>query len=171
MSTFFTADQHFWHKNIIEYTNRPFSSVKEMNSTIIDNYRSIVGADDTVWFLGDLMLGGGLHKGNLECAIDQLPGEKHLVLGNHDRLTARDYMDIGFVDAHSWFPLDLPLDDSFPDRVFLTHDPAAVQNVTMNALTAHVHNRWVHQGSCINVGVDVWDFKPVSYEEIVEVVG
>ena len=32
---FFTSDTHFWHENIIKFCNRPFSSIEEMNDTII----------------------------------------------------------------------------------------------------------------------------------------
>jgi calcineurin-like phosphoesterase family protein len=46
---FFTADQHFGHKNIIKYCNRPFSSVEEMNKVMIDRWNEIVGKEDTVY--------------------------------------------------------------------------------------------------------------------------
>ena len=42
-----TSDTHFNHKNIIEYCNRPYSSVEEMNKAIIDNWNSVVKDEDT----------------------------------------------------------------------------------------------------------------------------
>lgn len=30
----------------------------------------------------------------------------------------------------------------------------------------HVHDNWQGHRNCVNVGVDVWDFKPVRFEDI-----
>ncbi len=51
-STYFLADTHFRHENIIKYTKRPFSSVIHMDKILIANWNSVVGPDDevkTVW--------------------------------------------------------------------------------------------------------------------------
>ena len=34
---FYTSDLHFSHSNIIQYCNRPFDSVEQMNDTLINN--------------------------------------------------------------------------------------------------------------------------------------
>lgn len=52
---FFTSDTHFWHENIIKFCNRPFSSVEEMNDTIIENWNKVVGENDIVFHLGDFV--------------------------------------------------------------------------------------------------------------------
>ena len=49
----FYSDPHFYHKNIIKYTNRPFDNVLEMNEIIIDNHNKCVGNKDHVVCLGD----------------------------------------------------------------------------------------------------------------------
>ena len=68
---FFTADLHLGHKNIIKYCNRPFSSLKDMDETIINNWNSVVGKNDTVYALGDLVF--GFHK--YEKYLNQLNGK------------------------------------------------------------------------------------------------
>ena len=55
--TFFISDLHFNHENIIKYCNRPFPNVDKMNSSIINNWNSVVSKDDVVYFLGDFMFG------------------------------------------------------------------------------------------------------------------
>ncbi|WP_299869091.1 hypothetical protein [uncultured Roseobacter sp.] len=32
----------------------------------------------------------------------------------------------------------------------------------------HVHNNWLGSRNAVNVGVDVWHFMPVSFEQIAE---
>jgi calcineurin-like phosphoesterase family protein len=56
-NVWFTGDHHFFHKNIIEYTNRPFDSVEEMNEAMILCWNEVVKDDDLVFHLGDLTMG------------------------------------------------------------------------------------------------------------------
>ena len=53
---YFTSDLHFWHKNVIRYTDRPFSSVNEMNKKLIENWNHTVHANDEVYILGDVTM-------------------------------------------------------------------------------------------------------------------
>lgn len=80
---YLTSDLHFNHDREFIYKPRGFSSVEEMNNTIIANFNEVVTSDDDVYILGDLMLGGPdkLDEGlNL---ISELNGKLHLVRGNH----------------------------------------------------------------------------------------
>lgn len=51
--TFFIADTHFGDSAIIDYENRPFSDVREMDDTIIRNRNSVVSDGDRVFVIGD----------------------------------------------------------------------------------------------------------------------
>lgn len=42
MKNYIISDTHFNHKNIINYCNRPFRDINEMNNTIIDNWNKSV---------------------------------------------------------------------------------------------------------------------------------
>ena len=98
MKIFVISDPHFNHSNIIPYSNRPFSSVKEMDETIIANWNKTVGPNDTVFCLGDFCFGT---KDNIPYYARQLNGRKILIKGNHDR-TKSLYIEAGFQYIGFW---------------------------------------------------------------------
>ena len=169
MRYFFTADYHLGHFNIIRYCNRPFSSLEEMNEIIIRNHNQRVKPEDIVFFNGDFCFrnSAGGKKGEGETFksdyyIKQLNGRFVFIKGNHDRNNTVK------TRIHS---LILNLDNHYINCV---HDPLRADvNCEIN-LTGHVHNTWeikrIKRGNsftdCINVGVDVWSYYPVTYDEI-----
>lgn len=81
---FYTADLHFGHRKILEYDHRPFSSVEEMDKTLIENWNRKVRDNDDVYILGDISLQNAAYY------LKQLKGRKHLIVGNHDKQTLKD---------------------------------------------------------------------------------
>lgn len=81
MNYFFTSDQHLNHFNIIRFCSRPFSTVEEMNTTIIKNHNEVVKSGDTVVHAGDFTLEG--HQ-EAKKYIDQLNGTNIFLKGSHD---------------------------------------------------------------------------------------
>lgn len=156
----FTADWHLGHHNIIKYANRPFQDVREMNNLILKNYKEMVQEDDDVYFLGDLTLCNRDQKSRIEKWINKLPGHKRLVLGNHDNLEPFTYLDIGFIQVCTHIILK--------SKFALIHDPAmGLCFPNKYILHGHIHNiSKIIKKNYLNVGVDVWDFKPVSIEDI-----
>ena len=55
---YFTSDLHINHDRGFIYEPRGFKSVGEMNEAIVARWNSIVEPDDTIYLLGDAMLGG-----------------------------------------------------------------------------------------------------------------
>lgn len=82
MKRWFISDTHFSHKNIIKYAGRPYTTVEEMNKSLIDNWNQYVDTEDQVFFLGDFGLGDVEH---LHSIYSQLKGHKICIRGNHDR--------------------------------------------------------------------------------------
>lgn len=82
----FTSDMHLQHKNIIEFTNRPFDSVETMNISLVQNWVDEVekiGVDKAIVFhCGDFVFGT---KRAYNFYINRLPAAKiYMVIGNHD---------------------------------------------------------------------------------------
>lgn len=181
----FTSDTHFNHKNVISYCNRPWANVDEMNEGLIKNWNERVGKCDHVYVLGDFHFGSTKKCKEI---LSRLKGYKILVKGNHDAL-AHKMIAAGFDQVLENEVLKLPNGE----RVFLSHFPfypdaaerqagflagkeidmrymhkRIVRRETENLvlLHGHVHQAWtVHNGQ-INVGVDVHDWKPLSHEQI-----
>lgn len=99
----FIADSHFSHKNVIDYCNRPFCSVEEMNGALIHNWNKIVKNNDRVFMLGDFALCG---KDKIIEIGQQLNGRKILIMGNHEGASLSTYYNAGF-EMVSRFPLFL----------------------------------------------------------------
>ena len=161
---YFTADWHEGHENIIKYCKRPFKNFTHMGRVLLKNYNEVVTDDDTVYFIGDLTLRTSVYKNAIEQLVSKMNGQKHLILGNHDRLKPFDYVELGFITVHT--ALELP-----EYNMVLVHDPAtSAIDRSKVFICGHVHDLFKTQKNVINVGVDVWDFKPVSIETLLRYV-
>jgi calcineurin-like phosphoesterase family protein len=155
---YFTSDHHFFHSNIIGYCRRPFKDVNEMGKVLISNYNEIVNENDEVFFIGDVAFVNKGNTDNLRNIINKMYGRKHLILGNHDNLKPFEYVDIGFTSVHTSLEVD---------GYILNHDPC-VATIFPNKcfITGHVHTLYMKCKNTINVGVDVWDYKPVDIDTL-----
>lgn len=158
MKTWFTADTHFGHKRIIELCNRPFSSVEEMDEKMIANWNARVGEKDIVWHLGDFAFA---HQDQY---LPRLNGQfKYLLKGNHDHKNR--------VRDSGWSLLLPSYYETYVEEQFLVlcHYGLRVWNKSHHGaihLYGHSHGNLPGDSACCDVGVDCWDFKPVSLDEI-----
>lgn len=186
MTIWFTSDLHFGHKNMcaegLNFCDRPFATVAEMNEALVTYWNETVGEHDTVYVLGDLAM--GKIDDSLAWAA-QLKGYKRLLPGNHDRCWVgngakhekwiKPYADAGFpvttedhiVHIGRWFDLshfpysgDSEDEDRYPE--FRPEDKGEW------LLHGHIHDMWVRKDRMINVGTDVWNYRPVSIDDLVE---
>jgi calcineurin-like phosphoesterase family protein len=159
---FYTADPHFFHQNIIEFCNRPFTSVGEMNGRILSNYQSVMTPADDLWVLGDVAVVSIDAAEKLTAMLNSIPGRKHLVVGNHDKPWVRG--------LNVWTSVhDLTEINDSGARVTLCHYPMITWPGARRGaiqLFGHVHGNWRGSRNSVNVGVDVWDFRPVTISEI-----
>lgn len=89
MAVAFSSDFHFFHDNIIKYSNRPFANVDEMNRTIAKNINKVLPNGGTLYFLGDWSMGplenSWKAKELINPNIDII-----LLIGNHDKHKLKD---------------------------------------------------------------------------------
>ena len=187
MGRWWTSDHHFGHENIIGYCARPFANADAMNRAMVDRWNDVVSDGDEVWILGDMVMG---HlTANLSAHVWRLKGRKILVPGNHDicwhgrkkgggQITA--YLDIGGISRVVDAPKPVVLAgqqvqiNHFPYRLDPQHDLKFMQHRPRDEggwlLHGHIHEKWRQHGKQINVGVDAWNFAPVSDDTICEMI-
>jgi len=155
---------------IMDYTNRPFSTVEKMNAALINSINSRCGPQDTLYHIGDFAFKGG-HQGGTESAIyfeQQLVPKVVHVLGNHDRNNSLKnsirYAEIWFGNRR-WCLQHHPPE---PDQL-RTFPAEAGENEVY--LVGHVHEhwtyKWIKDRLVINVGTDVWKYNPINTSELV----
>lgn len=160
----FTSDTHFNHTNVIKYCNRPFSSLEEMNEIIIFNWNQLVKPEDTIYHLGDF---GFFRKDNTiskEEIFKQLNGQKILILGNHDHNNR--------VKSLPWHSVQTLIESlKYQDKEFvLFHYPIEDWNKKFHGaihLHGHSHGTCSKMSNRIDVGVDCWNYAPVSIDTII----
>jgi calcineurin-like phosphoesterase family protein len=177
---FFTADQHFGHENIIKFTGRPFATVDEMDTAMIERWNKVIPPNGTVFHLGDFTLGD---PADAERYFSQLNGNVQ-VLDNpwhHDRrwLIDKHYRTKSGYPVELISPLvvlELPFARERPLIINLCHYPLAVwDRKHYAAWHLHGHSHGKHQYTddastyAIDVGVDCWNFHPLSFGGILEV--
>ena len=162
MAVWFTADLHFRHKNIIRYCNRPFADRDAMNEALVAGIVARVAPEDDLWIVGDFsFVGGRKYCAETAALFERLPGRKHLVRGNHD---------IAATASLSWASQhDMAMVKTSEARFFLCHYPMLTWPSARHGvvhLFGHVHDIWRGARQMVNVGVDLWDFRPASPAEI-----
>lgn len=170
---YFTADHHDGHKNILANQNswgwRKFKTSRDARKHIVEQHNKVVKATDTVYMLGDLTLRSRGDYDTTAKYIEQLNGELHLILGNHDNYTPWQYLQMGFSSVHTSLKIKL---NSMSEEVILVHDPACAVYPNFAYIVGHVHILWKEYYSqllnniLVNVGIDVWDYKPVDEKSI-----
>ena len=166
---FFTADTHFDHSRIIlpTYADRPYSSIEDMNEAFIENWNAVVKRGDFVFHLGDFGLwrNGKENAGGkvLKAIFNRLNGQKSLVIGNHDR--PKETQTLGWIRPPQHF-MELKVKSH---RLVLSHYGLRVwPGMRKGAihLYGHSHDRLPGLGNSLDVGVDSWNYRPVTLSEI-----
>lgn len=186
MSTWFTSDTHFNHKNIVAGTSdwpegnycRDFKTLEEHNETLIRNFNEKVKEDDVLYHLGDWSFGGidSIWKfwDRLNCL------DIHLILGNHDHHIEKGR--IAKLLGEDGSQIDVDLRKLFSSVQHYKEITIEGQMIVMSHYAMRVWNK-SHKGSwmlyghshgtlagtyykSMDVGVDTNNLYPYSFEEI-----
>ena len=160
MTVWFTADTHFGHGGALGRFKRPFGSVAAMEEALVARWNEAVGRKDEVWHLGDFAY--RLSAERAAGMLARLNGAKHLVIGNND---GPDTMTLsGWASVQHYRETEL---DGI--RLVLCHYPFRTWNGMYEGaynLHGHSHGQLASLTRQVDVGVDVWDYRPITLDAI-----
>jgi calcineurin-like phosphoesterase family protein len=176
----FTSDLHLGHEGVIKYCARPWANAEEMNRDLIRLWNHSIAPTDTVYCLGDVSFQQASRGIPL---VQSLKGKKILVKGNHDHWSNAQYLRSGFCLVVEELLLDFA-----GQRLRMSHYPYWPKEGDLHKsmlrykhkrpyddggflLCGHVHEVWKQKDRQINVGVDVWNYRPVSGRIIESLIG
>ena len=159
MTYFFTADEHYGHKNIIKYCNRPFSSAEEMDDLLIENHNSVVSENDITIHAGDFSI--RTNKDEVyQRYIEKLNGRHIFLRGSHDKWLPRHH-DLSIFEKNIE-----------GQHIVICHYALRVwsrSHYNSWQLYGHSHGKLAPQGKQWDVGVDNNNYFPVSFDQIQEI--
>jgi calcineurin-like phosphoesterase family protein len=170
---FLTSDQHYGHANIITFKRedgtslRPFTSIEEMNETLIDNHNRVVSKNDKIYFLGDM---GYVNVTQFDSFMGRLNGTKILIRGNHDDHLKLHQLAKHFKDVRAMHILD---------KMLLTHipiHPSSLGRWRVN-VHGHLHANIIRHADTneedlryLNVCVEHTNYTPIDFETVRSIV-
>jgi calcineurin-like phosphoesterase family protein len=172
-NTYFISDPHFGHKNIIKYANRPFTSVDEMDETIIKNWNGMIGKTDEVYILGDVSLTNSERTNEI---LNRLNGRLYLIKGNHEKsvMSSKENRD-RFEWIRDYYELKYEYNGK-RNMIVMCHYAMRVWNKSHHGayhLYGHSHDSLEYEqwGKSMDVGIDsaariFGEYRPFTFDEI-----
>lgn len=149
---YFTSDEHYDHFNIIAYCKRPFHSVTEMQSALIDRHNSIVKTEDIVIHAGDFCF----QEQTAKKIIPLLNGKHIFIRGSHDSWLHRKAVQI-------W---EKKIENILVVVCHYSMRTWPKSHYNSWQLYGHSHGRLAPMGKQHDIGVDNNNFFPVSFEKL-----
>lgn len=168
------SDQHWNHRNIVQFCNRP----ENHNELMVANWKDRVGPEDTVLLLGDVLFGPQLIWDSMP---GKLPGRVTVVQGNHDHEHKIKFME----NSWGWKVVDKVTFTYRGWLVIFSHFPIgaelkknAVDNTDMELIYplaprmlnvhGHMHDRPALSPQHINVCVEWMEYSPQPLEALLD---
>lgn len=150
-----------WHVWSVGHTpHHPYQSVSNIRQ-LSDSYANDIQVDDVFIYLGDLCDPAVTDLNELKRLVQNIPGYKILVKGNHDTETDYFYRDIGF---------DEVCDVCVINQVAFSHFPLKVEPDMIN-IHGHLHNEKrsdVDDANHINAYREDYYKHPIEISELIQ---
>lgn len=170
---FVTSDTHFGHDREFLWGPRGFTSIQEHDAEVIRRWNEVVGPEDTVFHLGDVMLGDNEY--GLNC-LRQLNGFIKIIPGNHDTPTRlKLYKELDNVEVLGYAEMSKYKKYNF----YLSHHPTMTSNLEkapylrmhLINLFGHTHQQnkfYMSMPYMFHVGMDSNNCTPVLLDDAIE---
>ncbi|MCP4437526.1 MAG: hypothetical protein GY810_01020 [Aureispira sp.] len=156
---YFISDLHLGHKNVLKFEpgSRVGTNVDEHDRWLVDQWNSVVKPRDTVWVLGDVCMDEEkVHY------LDEMRGQKHLIIGNHDNLDLSVYQKY-FYKIHAMMKYK---------GFWVTHCPMHPSELWgRKNIHGHIHSAVIEDENYINVCVERSYGKPQLFTDLIEKFG
>jgi calcineurin-like phosphoesterase family protein len=155
---FVWSDQHFGHKNIIKYSDRPFDDIDQMREQMIRNHNELVGMDDYVIWVGDVAF---LRDELANEILHRLNGYKILIVGNHD-MQKKKLKKLHVDEVHLIYELEVG-----GITLVFSHFPFTGLPKNCVNVHGHTHDKEDQSPQHINVSVERINYTPVKLDNII----
>jgi calcineurin-like phosphoesterase family protein len=156
MKTYFVSDLHFFHKNIVSFTDRgKFTTQENHTEWLIELWNQQVQKGDTVWHLGDFSFG---NRNRTADVLRRLNGGIYFLKGNHDKEDDLDYFCYNLNYCICWYDYKEIKIQETPTVLF--HFPVSAwhkQGYGSYHLHGHSHGHLkpeFQKGKILDVGLD-----------------
>lgn len=164
-----TGDLHFGHEKDFLWGPRGYESSLAHDEAIIKNWNSVVESQDTVYVVGDVMLGN--NNWGMYC-LSKLKGNIKIIYGNHDTDTRKQlYPQLHRVECLGYATMIKKGKRHF----YLSHRPTVMDNHGEAhqpwCICGHSHTKdcWADLDKrCYHVELDAHNNYPVLLDDIIE---
>lgn len=153
----FTADEHYGHLSIIKYCNRPFASIDEMDHELIKRFNERVSKEDVTIHAGDFCWCNS-YKDAHQKYVSKLNGTHIFLVGSHDH----------WLPSSARMLIRRRIDGQLVTVCHYAMKTWPSSHYNSWHLYGHSHGKLEGQGKSFDIGVDGHDYRPWSWEEIVE---
>jgi len=160
VAVFFTSDTHFGDPRVLRIDKRPFPDIPAHDEALIANWNEVVGPQDEVWHLGDFAL--HVRPERVDALLSALNGRKHLITGNNDGQATLAAQGWASVQPYA----ELNVDGTFVVMCHYAFRTWKNMGRGWLDLHGHSHGRLKKQTRQYDVGVDAWDYRPVTLDTI-----